>query len=365
MDFGLNEEQELLKTTVRRFLTDRCPTTRVREIMETDTGHDESLWAGLVELGVTALLVPEQYGGLGSELLELALISEELGYGAAPGPFLGNAMATVALTEGLADGGDANVIGPWLERIGAGEALGTVAIGEDDGIWSADKLSTKAGGGRLTGSKPLVPYAAASDVLVVAARDDSGPGLWLVETGSDGVETVSLEGSDMTRRLDAVTFADAPAVKVGGAEALSRTFDAGLILLAADAYGGASRCLEMTCQYALEREQFGQVIGAFQAVKHQLADMASRLEPSLSMYWYAAHAFDHLKDEVPRHAAMVKAYLADLYDLVARESTELHGGIGFTWEFDLHLWFRRAIFDRSYLGEAAYHRARAADLAGW
>jgi alkylation response protein AidB-like acyl-CoA dehydrogenase len=137
------------------------------------------------------------------------------------------------------------------------------------------------------------------------------------------------------------------------------------VLLAADAYGGSRRCLDMTVAHVLSREQFGQVIAAFQAVKHQVADMATEIEPSLALCWYASHALDRIRDKSERHAALAKAHLADVFDRVARDATELHGGIGFTWEFDLHLWFRRAVFDRSFLGEAIFHRARAADLAGW
>jgi alkylation response protein AidB-like acyl-CoA dehydrogenase len=212
----------------------------------------------------------------------------------------------------------------------------------------------------------MVPGGLAADAIIVAARDAAGPGLWLVERGAPGLEVAPLAVNDMTRRLDAVTLSDTPALRLpNGAAAAPRVFDAGLILIAADAYGGARRCLEMASSYALTREQFGQVIGAFQAVKHQLANMAADLEPSLALVWYAAHAFDRIRDQSTRHAAIVKAHMSDLYDRVTRDTTELHGGIGFTWEFDLHLWFRRALFDRSFLGEAAYHRARAAELAGW
>jgi len=196
--------------------------------------------------------------------------------------------------------------------------------------------------------------------------DEEGPGLWAVEGAASGVTVNALKGNDMTRRLDAVVFERAPATKVAnGRAALERALDAGLILIAADAYGGSHRCLEMTTEYALQREQFGQVIGAFQAVKHQLANMATDVEPAMSLYWYAAYAFDHIKEKSRRHAAMAKAHMTDLYDRIVRDATELHGGIGFTWEFDLHLWFRRSIFDRGFLGDAAFHRARAADLAGW
>ena len=210
-----------------------------------------------------------------------------------------------------------------------------------------------------------MPSGQLADVFVVAGQDEQGPHLFLVERDSPGVEISAMTVNDMTRPLDVVAFSDAHAVRLPNAAAVQRTMDAGLILLAADAFGGSRRCLEMACSYALTREQFGQPIAAFQAVKHQLANMAADLEPSLSMVWYSAHAFDRIQDQSTRHAAMVKAHMSDLYDRVTRDTTELHGGIGFTWEFDLHLWFRRALLDRSLLGEAIYHRARAADLAGW
>jgi len=362
MDFGLSEDQLLLKDTVRRFLAERCPTTRVRQLMEGDGRGEKDLWKELAELGVAGVIVPAAHGGLERELLDLALVAEELGYAATPGPFVGAAMATVALVEG----GDATLQKRWLEAIASGEAIVTVAWGEENGEWTPDQLQTTAKGDRLNGRKLMVPSALAADAIVVAARDAAGPGLWLVERDAIGTDIAALTVNDLTRRLDSVSFADTPAVKLpSGAAALQRVFDAGLILIGADAYGGSHRCLEMARDYALTREQFGQVIGAFQAVKHQLANMAADLEPSLALVWYAAHAFDRIRDQSTRHAALVKAHMADLYDRITRDATELHGGIGFTWEFDLHLWFRRAIFDRSFLGEASYHRSRAADLAGW
>jgi len=362
MDFGLSEEQVLLKSTIKRFLDEQCPTTRVRAIMESDSGHDSGLWKGLVDLGVTGLNIPAAYGGSGLELLDVALAAEELGYAATPGPFLGSAMATVALIEGA----DAAQRERWLPRIADGSALVTVAFGEDESQWEPAHYTTRASGGTLTGTKPFVPYADAADAIIVAAVDDAGPGLWLVERGAPGMDIISLKLVDMTRRLHGVRFAGTPATKLGGSgSAVQRTLDAGCVLIAADAYGGSRRCLDMSVQYAMQREQFGQVIGAFQAVKHQIANLACEIEPSLALYWYAAHAFDRIRDKSERHAALVKAHMSDLYDRATRDATELHGGIGFTWEFDLHLWFRRAVFDRSFLGDAALHRARAATLAGW
>lgn len=362
MDFGLTEDQLLLKDSLRRFLDAECPTTRVRAVMEGDGGHDTNLWRGLADLGVTGLTVPPEHGGSGLEALDLALVAEEMGWAATPGPFLGNAQATTA----LAASDDTAAKNRWLPAIAAGDALATLAVGEKVGTWDADELETREEGGCLTGAKSLVSYAGLSDVLIVAARDADGPGLWLVERGAAGLTATPVKGNDMTRRLDGVRFERTPAVKIAsGRAAIDRARDVGLVLLAADSYGGANRCLRMTADYAVTREQFGQVIGAFQGVKHQLADMATDLEPSISLWWYTAHALDHIPDKAERHAALTKAHLTDVYDMVVRYAIELHGGIGFTWEFDLHLWFRRALFNRSFMGTAAYHRKRAAALANW
>jgi alkylation response protein AidB-like acyl-CoA dehydrogenase len=333
--------------------------------MESEAGHNAGLWRDLGGLGVQGMLIDERHGGAGLELLDLALAAEELGYAATPGPFLGSALATVALIAS----GNRVAQDRWLPEIASGKALVTFALGEEDCEWDPGRMKTTASADRLTGTKTLVPYAGVADAVIVAATragDGGEPGLWLVERGATGLSVRGRQGIDMTRRLDRVTLDGTPATKLaGGRAAADRARDAGLVLIAADAYGGACRCLDMTKDYALTREQFGQIIGAFQAVKHQLADLTAEIEPSLSLYWYAAHAFDHLPDKAERHAALAKAHLSDLYDRVTRVATELHGGIGFTWEFDLHLWFRRAVFDRSFLGEANYHRERAAALAGW
>ena len=362
MNFGLSEEQILFQQTLRRFLEEQCSTSRVRTIMESESGHDPGLWEGLAQLGVTGLIVPTEHGGSGLELLDLALAAEEFGYAAVPGPFLGNAMATVALLEG----GSPADRSRGVPKIVSGEALLTVAYGEEESQWDPERFSTRATSGKITGTKPLVPYAREAQAMLVAARDGEGPGLWLVEAGAPGVEISPLRVVDQTRRLHAVTFRETPGTRLpGGAAALRRSLDAGAVLIAADAFGGSKRCLDMTLKYVMQREQFGQMIGAFQAVKHQLANLACELEPTLSLTWYAAHAFDHIREQSERHAALAKTLLTDVFDRVTRDCTELHGGVGFTWEYDLHLWFRRAVFDRSFLGEASYHRARAADLAGW
>ncbi len=361
MDFGLSAEQKALATTVRRFLADECPTTRVRAILEGERGHDDDLWRGLMDLGIGLLGVPEAHGGLGAEFLDLALVAEELGYACTPGPFLGTAMATIA----LAAAEDQALAARWLPRIAAGEVLATAAVGEACGRWDDGEIAAVAKDGRLTATKTMVPYGSLADLHVVAAGDGDGTALWLVEREAAGVVATDLSGNDRTRRLSSVEYRGVPAVRVGGRDAFERMRDAALVLVAADAFGGARRCLEMARDYALTREQFGQPIGAFQAVKHQLANLAVDLEPALALWWYAAHALDCIQENASRHAALAKAFSTDLFDRAARDSTELHGGIGFTWEFDLHLWFRRSIYDRAFFGDAHYHRARAATLAGW
>src|SRR4249920_476210 len=176
MDFALSEEQDLLQSTVRRFLADRCPTDRVRQIMETETAHDAGLWRGLADLGITAIVVPEADGGLGQDLLDLAVVAEELGYAATPGPFLATSTAAVALAHAT----DATARAEWLPRVAAGEAIGALAIGEVDEQWDLTKLATRAEGGRLTGTKPLVVSGGVADFTLVAARDGDEPCLWLV-----------------------------------------------------------------------------------------------------------------------------------------------------------------------------------------
>ena len=215
----------------------------------------------------------------------------------------------------------------------------------------------------MSGVKTNVPFASSADVLVVGL---GGGGLAVVESGAAGLSFEKLPGADRTRRIERVSFDATPCeVLPGGADASGRLRDVGLVLLAADAFGGASRCIDMAVEYAKTREQFGVTIGHFQALKHQLANMAVEIEPARGLYWYAAHAMDHVADESERSAALAKAHLTERFMQVARDTVEAHGGIGFTWECDVQIWFKRAMFDRAFLGTPSVHRERAAVLAGW
>jgi alkylation response protein AidB-like acyl-CoA dehydrogenase len=208
-----------------------------------------------------------------------------------------------------------------------------------------------------------VLFAEQADVIVVGV---AGGGLALVEKDASGVEIKDIESADRTRRLCQVSFADTPSEALPEGEAAAiQLRDVALVLLAADAFGGASRLVEMSVEYAKTREQFGVTIGHFQALKHQLANMAVEVEPARGLYWYAAHAMDHVHDESERTAAVAKAHITDRYMQVARDAVEAHGGIGFTWECDVQIWFKRAMFDRAWMGTPAVHRERAAVLAGW
>jgi alkylation response protein AidB-like acyl-CoA dehydrogenase len=359
VNFGLSEEQELLQHTVEQFLEKECPPLRLHEIFDDDAPYDAALWRGMAELGLAGLVVPEEYGGAGLEMIDLALVAETLGRGAAPGPFFGNALATLALVLG----GSPAQRERWLPKLASGEVLGSVALAEPGGVWEPSRWSAAVENGRLSGTKPHVPNGESAAVFVVGT---AGGGLALVERGAEGVKTVPIDGVDRTRRLDELALESAPCEPLeNGPSAAPRVRDAGLCLLAADAFGGASKCVEMSVEYAKTREQFGVTIGHFQALKHQLANMATEIEPSRGLYWYAAHAFDALPDEAERAAALAKAHITDRFMQIGRDTVEAHGGIGFTWESDVQIWFKRAMFDRAFLGTPALHRERAASLAGW
>ena len=358
MNFDLSEEQRLLQQTVAQFLEKECPPPVVREIFEGDTGFDPALWKGMVELGIGGLHISESYGGAGLEVIDLALAAETLGYAAAPGPFLGHALASLAIQLGGSDEQKKN----WLPRLAAGDAIGTIALGETDGAWQPEQWTANAND-KLTGRKQYVPYANLAEVIVVGV---AGGGLVLVERSAAGVEVSPFGGVDRSRRLDTLDF-DGVAFEPlpEGRAVASRVRDAGLVLIAADAFAAGSRLVDMSVEYAKTREQFGVTIGHFQALKHQLANMAVEIEPARALFWYAAHAFDHIPGEAERAAAIAKAHCTDGAMRVARSAVEAHGGIGFTWECDVQIWFKRALFDRAFLGLPSLHRERAAQLAGW
>jgi alkylation response protein AidB-like acyl-CoA dehydrogenase len=370
MDFGLSQEQQELKRSAREFLTNECATGFVRKMMADKDGMPRELYDEIAKLGWTGLIVPEHFGGSGLGMLDMAVLLEESGYAAMPGPFLFSAMLA---TSALNQGGSAALKSRWLPALAAGSAIGTLAIIEESDSLAPASLATRArkdgANWLLTGAKMFVPYAHAADVIIVATTTAQGVEFFAVERGAKGVEAQLLQNLDLTRRVCRLVLTDvrvaADAHLEGGAKLLDRMIDLGALAIAADSLGGTERALEMAVEYSKMREQFGKPIGSFQALKHAAAEIVADLEPGRALLWYAAYAQDALPAEAPRAAAMAKARLSDVYSRATDRAVLMHGGIGFTWEHDIHLWFKRARFNEACFGSPVYHRERVAQLSGY
>lgn len=359
MDFGLSEEQEMLQETLRGFAENECPTTRLRELFDAGQGHDPALWSALSEMGLVGLIVPEAQGGAGMELLDLALVCEVLGEFAVPSPLLSHSLAI----QGILLRGSAAQREALLPALASGEQIASVAIQESDVAWAPRDWTAKLDGDRVSGVKTLVTHASLADRLLVGVQ--GGELVW-VDAKGEGVDIVPVGGVDRTRPIATVTLSGAHAEKLeGGAGQAEALVDLAAVLLAADAFGAASKLIDLDVAYALEREQFGQPIAQFQAIKHTIARIATDIEPARGLWWYAAHALDHLPEAAPRAASIAKAHLTDRAMNAARQSVELHGGYGFTWECEVQMWFKRIMLDRSLFGTPDQHRERSANQGGY
>ncbi len=365
MDFGLSEEQRQLKDSARAFLSGECPTPALRKIMASEDGYPRELYAEIAKLGWCGLIVPEEFGGAGLGMLDMAMILEEGGYSAMPGPFL---FSSVLAASALKLGGSKELNSKWLAPLADGKAIGTVGVVESAGSIEAVDIATVASqdgaGWRLSGKKMVVPYANVADFIVVAARNDAGEiSLFVVDAKSPGVNVRSLKNLDLTRRVSSVELRSAPAERLhGGPELFAKLIDVAAVAIAADSLGGSERALEMAVEYSKVREQFGKPIGSFQALKHAAAEIVADLEPARALLWYAAY---RVGENSSREASMAKARLCDIYSRTTDRAVLMHGGIGFTWEHDMHLWFKRARFNESYFGSPGYHRERVAVLGGY
>lgn len=357
MNFLLSDQQREIQDSIAGFLREACGTEVLHREIDSDGWNSRELWQGLAELGVTAIAVPEEHGGLGLEMIDLAVVAETLGYAATPGPFLGHSLAALAIAQSGSEAQKA----AWLPRLASGEIIATVALGEAGEQWQPEQWQLP-GGAALSGEKRFVPFASAAGLIVVGVQ---GGTLALVDAKAGGLSFTAADAADRTRRLEHVQFDSAAAEVLGDATSANRLRDAALVLLAADAFGGAARCVDMAMEYAKIREQFGQPIGKFQGLKHQLVNTAVDVEPSRGLYWFAAHAYDHVKDQAERSAALAKAHVTDVFLQAARNTVEAHGGIGYTWECDVQIFVKRAMFDYAFAGAPDVHRARSAELAGW
>ena len=376
MDFGFSPEQEMLRATARKFLENECTSGFVRARMEEPAGVTDEFWAKLAEQGWLGLVYPEEHGGSGLGFVDLTVLMEEMGRVVMPGPFF-----STVLLGGLAirEAGSPAQQKEWLARIAAGRARTTLAWTEPSARWDAAGVTCAAredkGGFVLNGTKLFVLDAHLADALVVVARTgegktpEEGVSLFLVPKGTRGVEVKLLPTMDQTRKLCEVTFKDAavPADALMGVKgrawpALARVVERATVALCAEMCGGAQRVLDMTTDYAKIRVAFGKPIGTYQGVKHKAADMLVDVENAKSLTYYAAWAVDENAPEAALAASMAKAYVTDAYRKVAGAGIQLHGGIGFTWEHDLHLYFKRAKSSEFTFGDATYHRERVAQL---
>ncbi len=334
MRFHLTEEQSAIQDAVRGTLADVWGMDQLHKFADGEADFDPQSWQALMELGIGALALPEADGGAGLGLLDAALVCEVVGEAAAPGPVIGQILAALAVSRTA--NAEARAL---LPTIASGEAVVALAFGS-----------------------PLVACARAASLFLAEGADGA---ILLIE--SEGVSIEAQTATDRSRPVSRVAFGDARAhVLFSGDDPMAaRLRDAALVLIAADALGGAQKVTQMSVAYAKEREQFGQPIGRFQGLKHQLAHMALDAEPARALVWYAAYAWDAELPDAPRAAAMAKAHLCDVYTRATRAAVAAHGGIGYTWEYGLNYWFRRSIANRAWLGSPAQHRARAAELAGW
>ncbi len=336
MDFELSDDQVALRDAARSLLDGRSSPAQVRAVVDAGGGIDEGLWAAMVEQGWTALAVPESAGGLGMGIVELALLLEEVGAHVAPAPVLQQALALDALVAG---DGPAELI----EALVSGEAIGTVAF-----------KPVSVDGDRLSGRPEPVIHAPLARVLVVRSDD----ALWAV----DGIVSKPEPAMDRTRSLGWVSLDDAPAVRLGGEDAVERFVDLGAVAHSAELLGASARVLDLAVEYAKERVQFGRPIGSFQAVKHRCADMLVDVEGMRSAVYHAAWALGAGDPDRSVAASTAKTWCSDASRRVMASGLQVHGGIGFTWEHDLHLYVKRAQLDGVSFGDATWHRDRLGRL---
>lgn len=369
MNLVLTEEQEELRASVRRFLNDRSPMSRVRQVIETPEGYDRALWDRMAaDLSLQGMAVPDTWGGAGFGQVEMSIVMEELGRALVPSPFLASA---VLASNALLALDDEDAKRELLPSIADGRTIATLAAAEDGGGWDGTEVATTAAldgeGWRLHGTKTLVVDGLNADLLVVVARAGDELGFFIVEGDAPYLNRTKLAGLDLARQLASLEFSGTAArrlVSEYAAGALSRALDLSSVALAAEQLGGLEHCLDTSVDYAKARAQFGRPIGSFQAVKHLCADMHVAMELARSVLRYAAWAADEAPEELPAAAALARAYCSEAFFKVAADTIQVHGGIGFIWEHDAHLYYRRAKSSELLIGGPVQVREQLAQRLG-
>lgn len=334
----------MLQKAARDYLEDRAPLTKVREVLESDTAYDAELWKGAAEMGWLGVAIPEEYGGAGFGYLELAMVAEELGRSLAPIPV---SSSVYLASEAILLAAKADQKERLLPGLASGAQIGTLAVNERIGQSGTAGVAATFDNGRLNGTKLPVPDGDVADLAVVAANANDGTlCLALVDLNQPQVQRRTLKSFDPTRSQASLTFSDAPAELLAGSGSgeviLRKVIDRAAVLFAFEQLGGAQRCLDMAREYAMERYAFGRPIGSFQALKHRLADMFVATELARSNCYYGAWALSNDSDELPLAACLSRVSATDAYEMCAREGLQIHGGVGFTWEYDCHMFLRRS-----------------------
>jgi alkylation response protein AidB-like acyl-CoA dehydrogenase len=342
VNFDYSDDQKFLKGEARKFLDARCSSAVVRGVLDDEArSYDEALWKGVAEQGWLGVAIPEEHGGLGLGHVELCAIAEELGRAVAPIPL---ASTVYFLAEAIMLAGSAEQKSKWLPKIAAGEAIGCFATSEGPGVISPASLTAKVEGGKLSGVKIPVTDGDIADVAVVLANEGGRPGLFLVELA--GVERETLKTLDPTRGVARITFDGAPAERLGAAgegfALMEAVFDRAAVLIAFEQVGGSDRCLEMAKDYAMGRYAFGRVIAGYQAIKHKLADIYVKNEVARSNAYYGAWALNTNAAELPIAASAARIAGSEAFWFASKENIQTHGGMGFTWDVDAHLFYRRS-----------------------
>jgi alkylation response protein AidB-like acyl-CoA dehydrogenase len=363
MDFSFTPDQTLLKNSARAFLDEHCKPATVRLLWDDPRGESEAMWKEMAQLGWLGLSLPEEHGGSGLGMVESALLLEELGRAAYPGPYWPTMLAAAAIAGAGTDVQQKR----WLGPIATGDARAALTLLDADLDWDPAATATRADkvrdGWQLTGLKRYVAWGHVASVLLVPARSPEGVSLFLVDPSASGLTWSPVQSMDPGARLAHLTLDHAPVrnedlLGAPGAAAplLLGLLRRGAIGAAAEMLGAARRCLDMAVGYAKVREQFGQPIGSFQAIRHKCADMLLETENSHSAVYYAAWALDAGAEDAAPAASIAKSYVADASRKVCGEAIQVHGGIGFTWEYDLHMYFKRAKALEVQYGDAGYHR---------
>ena len=367
MTFAFTEEQQELRRGLRRFFEDKSSSQQVRRLMETDEGYDRAVWSQMAQqLGLQGLTIPEEHGGAGGGPVEQLIVLEEMGRVLLCAPYFSTVcLAANAIMNAATD----EQQGDLLPGIASGDTIAALAFTEPNGKWDASGITMEASGSgdsyTLDGTKMFVIDGHTANQIVVVARQsgtsgEDGIGFFVVDGDATGLTRTPLATMDQTRKQARLEFAGVSARPLGdvgrGWAALSKTLDQAAVCLANEMVGGAQKVLDMSVEYAKVRVQFGRPIGSFQAIKHKCADMLLEVESGKSAAYYAAWAAAEDNDELPVVASLAKAYCSDAYFHAAAENIQIHGGIGFTWEHDAHLYFKRAKASELLLGDPSTHR---------